>query len=195
MGIGCWGEYLGLGGTRWQWSGENYIMRSLMICTSFFFKRKSPPAGHGLLIRKVSRSHTTTHHTRCDEWSARRTDLYLTTHHLQQRHPCPGGIRTHNLSRRAAADLWLNHLTPNGHFSGRTAPLTYRCCIFFIYPTNIRTEYFKHAAHSLFFFPLFKMPFISFGSCIIHILYTGCVKFKRKFRRQRVKDRAATGTG
>jgi hypothetical protein len=25
----------------------------------------------------------------------------------------------------------FNHLTPNGHFSGRTAPLTYRCCIFF----------------------------------------------------------------
>jgi hypothetical protein len=24
----------------------------------------------------------------------------------------------------------INHLTPNGHFSGRTAPLTYRCCIF-----------------------------------------------------------------
>jgi hypothetical protein len=25
----------------------------------------------------------------------------------------------------------INHLTPNDHFSGRTAPLTYRCCIFF----------------------------------------------------------------
>jgi hypothetical protein len=25
----------------------------------------------------------------------------------------------------------INHLTPNGHFSGRTAPLTYICCIFF----------------------------------------------------------------
>jgi hypothetical protein len=24
----------------------------------------------------------------------------------------------------------FNHLTPNGQFSGRTAPLTYRCCIF-----------------------------------------------------------------
>ena len=55
--------------------------------------------------------------------------------------------------------IQLNHLTPNGHFSGRTAPLTYRCCIFFIYSTNTRTEYFKHAAHSPFF--LFKMPFIS----------------------------------
>ena len=53
----------------------------------------------------------------------------------------------------------LNHLTPNGHFSGRNAPLTSRCCILYIYSTNIRTEYFKHAAHSQFF--LFKMTFIS----------------------------------
>ena len=30
---GCWGEYLTLKGTRLEGSGENYIMRSLMICT------------------------------------------------------------------------------------------------------------------------------------------------------------------
>ena len=30
---GCWGEHLGLRGTGKQESGENYIMRSLMICT------------------------------------------------------------------------------------------------------------------------------------------------------------------
>jgi len=39
----------------------------------------------------------------------------------------------------------FNHLTPNGHYMGRTAHLTSRCCIFYIYSTNIRTEYFKHA--------------------------------------------------
>ena len=40
----------------------------------------------------------------------------------------------------------INHLTPNGHYMGRTAQLTSRCCILYIYSTNIRTEYFKHAA-------------------------------------------------
>ena len=40
----------------------------------------------------------------------------------------------------------FNHLTPNGHYMGRTAQLTSRCCILYIYSTNIRTEYFKHAA-------------------------------------------------
>jgi hypothetical protein len=28
---------------------------------------------------------------------------------------------------------YINHLTPNGHFSGRIAPLTYRCCIFYLF--------------------------------------------------------------
>jgi hypothetical protein len=27
----------------------------------------------------------------------------------------------------------FNHLTPKVHFSGRTAPLTYRCCIFYLF--------------------------------------------------------------
>jgi len=37
-------------------------------------------------------------------------------------------------------------LTPNDPYIGRTAPLTSRCCILYIYSTNIRTEYLKHAA-------------------------------------------------
>jgi len=56
--------------------------------------------------------------------------------------------------------LVINHLTPNGHYMGRTVQLTSRCCILCIYSTNIHTEYFKHAAQSPFFF-LFKMLFIS----------------------------------
>jgi len=40
----------------------------------------------------------------------------------------------------------FNHLTPNGHYMGRTTQLTSRCCILYIYSTNIHTEYFKHAA-------------------------------------------------
>ena len=40
----------------------------------------------------------------------------------------------------------INHLTPNGHYVGRTAQLTSRCRILNIYSTNIHIEYFKHAA-------------------------------------------------
>jgi hypothetical protein len=43
-------------------------------------------------------------------------------------------------------NIAFNPLTPNGHYSGRTAPLTSRRCILNIYSTNIRPEHFKHAA-------------------------------------------------
>jgi len=45
-----------------------------------------------------------------------------------------------------ASTLIFNRLTPNDPYIGRIAPLTSRCCILYIYSTNIRTEYFKHAA-------------------------------------------------
>jgi len=53
----------------------------------------------------------------------------------------------------------INPLTPNVDYSGRTAPLTSKRCILYIYSTNISTEYFKHGIYSLFF--LFKMQFVS----------------------------------
>jgi len=53
----------------------------------------------------------------------------------------------------------VNPLMPNDHYSGRTAPLTSKRCILYIYPANIGTEYFKHSIYSPFF--LFKMQFVS----------------------------------
>jgi len=45
----------------------------------------------------------------------------------------------------------INHLTPDDRYSGRTAPLTSKHCIFYIYSTNIGTEYFKHGTYSQLF--------------------------------------------
>ena len=74
----------------------------------------------------------------------------------------------------------VNPLTPNDHYSGRTAPLTSKRCILYIYSTNIGTEYFKTWYILSVFFSSSKCSlFLSsniFGSCIIHILYTGCAK-------------------
>jgi hypothetical protein len=62
-------------------------------------------------------------------------------------------------------------------WDGRTATLQMLHFIFF-FSTNLSTEYFKHVAHS----PFFSLKCRSFhnttffGSCIIHILHTGCAK-------------------
>jgi len=76
----------------------------------------------------------------------------------------------------------LNPLTPNDHYSSRTAQLTSKRCILYIYSTNIGTEYFKHGIYSPVFFSskcsLFHHSNI-FSSCIIRILYTECAKIKK----------------
>jgi len=55
------------------------------------------------------------------------------------------------ISREVYAALYANPLTPNDPYSGRTAPLTSKRCILYIYSTNIGTEYFKHGVYSPFF--------------------------------------------
>ena len=52
-----------------------------------------------------------------------------------------GGIRD-----CAEFSLLCFPLKPNDLKKRHTAQLTSRCCILYIYSTNIRTEYFKHAA-------------------------------------------------
>ena len=71
-------------------------------------------------------------------------------------------------------------MTPNDPYTGRTAPLTSKRCILYIYSTNIRTEYFKPVIYSVFFSLQNSVCFIiiTFGSCI-HIIYTGCAKIKK----------------
>jgi len=82
-------------------------------------------------------------------------------------------------------------LTPNDPYSGRTAPLTLKRCILYIYSTNICTEYFKHGIYSPFFFLSSKWSLFHnsnvFGSCIINILYTGCAKIKKIIPAPKVK--------
>ena len=52
----------------------------------------------------------------------------------------------YGLNRPLSPLYILNILKPNDLKKRRTAQLTSRCCILYIYSTNTRTEYFKHAA-------------------------------------------------
>jgi len=65
---------------------------------------------------------------------------------------------------------YINPLTPNDDYSGRTAPLTSKLCILYIYSTHTSTEYFKHGIYSP-FFPLQN------AVCFINITYLVPVLF------------------
>ena len=64
----------------------------------------------------------------------------------------------------------FNPLTRNDHYSGRTAPLTSKRCILYIYSTNIGTEYFKHGIY----FPFFSLQN---ALCFIILMYLVPVLF------------------
>jgi hypothetical protein len=62
-------------------------------------------------------------------------------------------------------------LTPNDPYMGRTAPLTSKRSILYIYSTNVDTEYFKHALYSPFFSLQNAVCFIML-TCLVPVLFT-----------------------
>ena len=76
----------------------------------------------------------------------------------------------------------LNPLMPNDHYTGRTAPLTSKHCMLYIYSTNIGTEYFQHGIYSLFFSLQNAVCFIIL-TYLVPVLFTfyiqGMLKLKK----------------
>ena len=76
----------------------------------------------------------------------------------------------------------INRLTPNDSYMGRTAPLTSKRFILYIYSTNIGTEYFKHAIYSPSFSLQNAVCFIML-TCMVPVLFTfyiqGVLKLKK----------------
>jgi len=81
--------------------------------------------------------------------------------------------------------IWMfvvNPLKPNDPYRGRTAPLTSKRCILFIYSTNIGTEYFKHGIYSP-FFPLQNVVRFVIQTYLVPVLFRfyiqGVLKLKK----------------
>ena len=97
------------------------MLSDIIFCNHNFFGCNSSPPSQWARAFSFTRflDHTqrrsTVGRTPLDEWSARRRYLYLTTHntHNRQKSMPPGGIRSHSLSKRAAADL---RLRPHVHW-------------------------------------------------------------------------------
>ena len=76
----------------------------------------------------------------------------------------------------------INPLKPNDPYRDRTALLTSKRCILYIYSTNIGTEYFKHGIHSP-FFPLQNAVCFIILTYLVPVLFTfyiqGVLKLKK----------------
>ena len=79
---------------------------------------------------------------------------------------------------------FINPLAPNDPYSGRTAPLTSKRCILYIYSTNIDTEYFRHGIYSM-FLPLQNAVCFIILTYLVPVLFTfyiqGVLQLKKNY--------------
>jgi len=99
---------------------------------------------------------------------------------------CPMSLRA---KINKGVEIVINPMTPNEPFSGRTATLTSKRCILYIYSTNTGTGYFKHGIYSPCFSSKCSLFHNSnvFVSCNFHVLYTGCAKIKNNSVTKRLR--------
>jgi len=77
----------------------------------------------------------------------------------------------------------INPLTPNDPYSGRTAPLTSKRCVLYIYSTNICTEYFKHVIYCPFFFSLQNTVCFNILTYLVPVLFTFYIQSVLKLKK------------
>ena len=166
-----WVKVAGISGGPWRWmarwqgAGNRQAPSTESISSHIYFSRFCsgsllPPLCDNYVSRCLGYKEESPHAALRIILYCRKTDILLLCNYIP---------------------LFLNLLTPNDPYRGRTAPLTSKRYILFIYSTNIGTEYFKHGVFSPFFSSKCNLFHNSnvFGSCVIHILYTGVLNLKK----------------
>ena len=77
---------------------------------------------------------------------------------------------------------WFNPLRHNDPYRGRTTPLTSKCCILYIYSTNIGTEYFKHGIYCP-LFPLQNAVCFIILTYLVRVLFTFYIQSVLKLKK------------
>ena len=85
-------------------------------------------------------------------------------------------VNTHRVS-------FINRLMPNDPYIGRTAPLTSKRYILYIYSTNIGTEYFKQGIYSLFFPLQNAVFFFIILTYLVPVLFTFYIQSVLKLKK------------
>jgi hypothetical protein len=119
-----------------KWYYNLFVRNNLLLF--FFSMAQQPLVGQGLLIIEASRSHSDTPHSVGHSGrviSPTQRPLSDNAQHLQETDiHAPGGIRTHNPSKRAAEDPLLR---PHGHWDQQC--VTFRALINHVHKTHSRS--------------------------------------------------------
>ena len=119
-----------------------------------------------------------------DRGTVRNTQFYSKNKFEKLVHLVGFIMRIYHDARSPERQKWtsINPLTPNDPYRGRTAPLTSKVA-FYIFIQQIQVLNISNMVYTICFFSskcsLFHNSNV-FGSCIVHILYTGCAKIKKK---------------
>jgi len=109
---------------------ERYVVvgcNRFQLRSQFFFVDTQPLVSHGLLITESSRSYSDTPHSlgllRTSDKPEAETSTWLHIILTRDIYPCPGGFRSHNSSKQAAADPQLR---PRGYTVHQTVTNKYK---------------------------------------------------------------------
>jgi len=161
-----------------QWERSGLLHSKLQLATDSENDKKKYPAQHQKQQRQTTNTYHITNRNNRKRKPTRRVSLRTSSTWSS----CPkyattrASTRSCKTVRFTPADdniltyIYVNLLTPNDDYSGRTAPLTSKCCILYVYSTNIDIEYFKHGTYS----PIFPRQN---AVCSINLTYLVLILF------------------